>query len=260
MTDGTGPGVQSGSGDLRGKVAWVTGASRGLGRAVAVALAEAGARVAVTARGKADLCELQQELGGNDVLVLPGSVSDPAQVDGIVARIVDGFGALDVLVHSAGISPIFKPTVDVTDEEWRNLLDVNLTGAFNCCRSAGRVMVERGRGSIVAVSSVHGSVGLGRLAPYAAAKGGIEMLVRVLALEWASSGVRVNSLAPGYFESRLSEPLLQSRRGREIVGSIPLGRVATTDELVGAALFLAGGASSYVTGTTLFVDGGFTAH
>lgn len=240
--------------DLCGRVAWVTGASRGLGRAVALALRDAGARVAVTARGEDELRAL-----GRDFLVLPGSVSEPDEMERVVARAVDRLGGLDVLVHSAGISPIFKPTLEVTDEEWRGLIDVNLTGAFNCCRAAGRVMVAGGGGSIVAVSSVHGSVGLGRLAPYAAAKGGMEMLVRTLALEWAPHGVRVNSLAPGYFESRLSEPLLHSRRGREIVSTIPLGRAATTGELVGAALFLAGDASSYVTGTTLFVDGGFTA-
>lgn len=245
--------------DLRGKVAWVTGAGRGLGRAVATALAGAGARVAVTARTEADLCDLRRDLGDADVLVLPGSVSDPGEMERAVDAIVDHLGVLDVLVHSAGISPIFKPTLDVTDEEWRLLLDVNLTGAFNCCRAAGRAMLARGRGSIVALSSVHGTVGLGRLAPYAAAKGGIEMLVRTLALEWARDGVRVNSLAPGYFESRLSEPLLQSRHGRQVVSAIPMGRVASTDELVAAALFLSSDASSYVTGTTLYVDGGFTA-
>jgi NAD(P)-dependent dehydrogenase (short-subunit alcohol dehydrogenase family) len=249
-----------GFGDLHGKAVWVTGAGRGLGRAIACGLASAGAHLVVTSRTREELITLRDSLRESRVLVAPGSVADPLEMDAIVGWAVSEYGRLDALIHCAGISPVFKPSEQVQDGEWRQVLDVNLTGTFNCCRAAGRVMLQQGAGSIVALSSVHGSVGLERLAAYAASKGGIEMLTRVLAVEWADRGVRVNGLAPGYFETSLSEPLLQSRWRDRIHSNIPLRRFGTPDELVGAALFLASDASSYVTGTTLFVDGGWTAH
>jgi NAD(P)-dependent dehydrogenase (short-subunit alcohol dehydrogenase family) len=245
--------------DLTGKIAWVTGAGKGIGRAIAVALADAGATLALTSRTKTDLDELAGELPG-ETLVLPGSVDDSAFADEAVRAIVDRHGRLDVLVNSAGISPTFKRSERCTDDEWRQVLDVNLSGTYYCSRAAGTRMLEQGAGSIINVSSVHGRTGFPRIAAYAASKGGVEALTRVLAVEWADRGVRVNTLAPGYFHTDLSEDLVSSRWGEKIVGETPLGRVGDTRELGGAAVFLASDASTYATGSTLSIDGGWTAH
>ncbi|WP_280879085.1 SDR family NAD(P)-dependent oxidoreductase [Streptomyces pseudovenezuelae] len=244
------------------RTVWVTGAGKGLGRAIAVALSQAGATVAVTARTATDLERLESELAahGGKVLVVPGSVADSAAVRDMVERITGWAGRLDAVVNCAGISPHFTRSEKVTDQDWQQVIDVNLQGTFYCCREAGKVMLEQRSGSIVNVSSVHARTGFERIAAYAASKGGVEALTRALAVEWADRGVRVNSLAPGYFQTDLSSGLLDSRWGERIVRGTPLGRVGDADELGGAAVFLASDASRFVTGTTLTVDGGWTAH
>lgn len=240
--------------DLTGRTAWVTGAGKGLGRAMAVALASAGARLAVTSRTESDLTALATELG-QETLVLPGSVTDPEFAEECVDRI----GDLDVLVNCAGISPTFRRSEKVSNADWSQVLRVNLDGTFYCARAAGRRMLARGSGSIINVSSVHGTTGFERIAAYAASKGGVEALTRVLAVEWADRGVRVNSLAPGYFETDLSHGLINSSWGETVRRAVPQGRVGAPRELAGAVVFLASEASSYVTGSTLYVDGGWTA-
>lgn len=243
------------------RTVWVTGAGKGLGRAIAVALSQAGATVAVTARTATDLERLESELAthGGKVLVVPGSVADSAAVRDMVERITGWAGRLDAVVNCAGISPHFTRSEKVTDQDWQQVIDVNLQGTFYCCREAGKVMLAQRSGSIVNVSSVHARTGFERIAAYAASKGGVEALTRALAVEWADRGVRVNSLAPGYFQTDLSSGLLDSRWGERIVRDTPLGRVGDADELGGAAVFLASDASRFVTGTTLTVDGGWTA-
>ncbi|MEU0470836.1 SDR family oxidoreductase [Amycolatopsis sp. NPDC006131] len=241
--------------DLTGKTAWVTGAGKGLGRTMSLALAAAGARLAVTSRTEQDLRTLADETGP-DTMVLPGSVDDPGFADECVDRI----GRVDVLVNCAGISPVFTRSESLGDEDWHRVLRVNLDGTYLCCRAAGRRMLAQGAGSIVNVSSVHATTGFPRIAAYAASKGGVEALSRVLAVEWADRGVRVNTLAPGYFATDLSEGLVNSHWGEVIVNAVPQGRIGDASELAGAAVFLASDASSYVTGSTLRVDGGWTAH
>jgi NAD(P)-dependent dehydrogenase (short-subunit alcohol dehydrogenase family) len=147
----------------------------------------------------------------------------------------------------------------LTIGEWQNILEVNLTGTFICCQLAAQAMIPLRIGSIINVSSVHGTAGFGRLAAYSASKGGVEALTRALAVEWAELGLRVNCLAPGYFSTQLSKSILASRWREQVIGSIPLNRVGDPIELVEAAIFLAGSGSSYVTGTTMHVDGGWTA-
>lgn len=249
---------------LDDKTAWVTGAGKGIGRAIAIALSQAGATVTVTARTASDLERLASERAGHTehggkMLVLPGSVADSAVVRSMVEQIIDRMGRLDVVINCAGISPHFTRSTDVSDDEWRQVIDVNLQGTFYCCREAGKVMLEQRSGSIVNVSSIHASAGFERIAAYAASKGGVEALTKVLAVEWADRCVRVNALAPGYFHTDLSAGLLAGRRGEQILRSTPMGRVGSVEELGGAAVFLASDASRFITGTTLTVDGGWTA-
>lgn len=249
--------------DLSGKVAWVTGAGKGLGRAIAAALHEAGATLVLTSRTESDLRDLATELAagtGRESGIIAGSVDDPGFANRAMEQIRADHGRLDVLINCAGISPSFTRSEKLSDEIWQQVLRVNLDGAFYCARAAGAAMLERRSGSIVNVTSVHASAGFDRIAAYAASKGGLDALTKTLAVEWADRGVRVNSLAPGYFRTDLSSGLLDSAWGRRIVDATPAGRVGHPGELGGAAVFLAADASSYMTGTTLTVDGGWLAH
>jgi NAD(P)-dependent dehydrogenase (short-subunit alcohol dehydrogenase family) len=250
-----------GSFDLERRRVWVTGASRGLGHAIAEALLGAGADVAVTARTAGPLDALvARARGSNRALALPASVSDPGQGDLAAQRILHEWGGLDVLVNCAGVSPTFKRAEQVQDDEWRAVVDVNLSGTFYCARAAARLMVAGGGGTIVNVSSIHGVAGMPRLAAYSASKGGTEALTRTLALEWAEYGIRVNAISPGYFKTEMTEGLRGNSRWREqLLDRIPLSRFGEPHELIPAVLFLASSASAYVTGSTLVIDGGWTA-
>lgn len=248
--------------NLEGKRAWVTGASRGLGHAIAEALLAAGADVAVTARTAQPLDALVARARDrpNRTLALPASVSDPVQVDQAAEKLLCEWGGLDVLVNCAGVSPTFKRAEEVADDEWRSVVDVNLSGTFFCARAAARLMVASGGGVIINVSSIHAVAGMPRLAAYSASKGGTEALTRTLALEWAEYGIRVNAVTPGYFKTEMTEGLRGHPRWREqLLARIPLSRFGEPHELVPAVLFLASPASTYVTGSTLVVDGGWTA-
>lgn len=248
--------------DLDGTVTWVTGAGKGLGRQMAIALASAGTHVVATARTAADLEALIKEIEhtGGTAEAAPGSVDDTAFVDQCVEHIVAHHGRLDTLVNCAGISPVFRRSEKLTDDEWSQTLRTNLDGTFVCARAAGQHMLTAGTGSIINISSVHASSGFERIAAYAASKGGIEALTKVLAVEWADRGVRVNAIAPGYFRTDLSSGLLASAWGDRILNAIPMKQIGDPDDLAHSAVFLASDASRYITGTTLTVDGGQTAH
>lgn len=236
---------------LTGQRVWVTGASRGLGRAIAEGFVEAGAQVAVTARSA-------DRLAGDGLWAMPGSVADIADVTRIADEIERVWGGLDVLVNCAGISPSMTASDKLEPDEWRQVLDVNLSGTFWCSQAASRLM--HGPASIVNISSVHGAAGMPRLAAYSASKGAVDALTRTLGLEWADRGIRVNAVCPGYFETDMTEGLRGHDRWRtHLLDRVPLGRFGLSGDLVPLVLFLASPLSAYVTGTSVAVDGGWTA-
>lgn len=247
---------------LDGKVAWVTGAGRGTGRAVSEGLAACGARVILHARTAAEVNEVAAKIvsDGGEAVAVVGSITDPASIDEVVELANDRWGQLDILINNAGISPVLRRSEDLTDDEWSAVIETNLTGVFYCTRAAVKGMLARGNGSIVNISSVHGTVGFPRLAAYTASKGGVELLTKTLALEWARTGVRVNAVAPGYLATAMTAGLRASDRHADAIeAKIPMGRFGLPGEVVGAVTFLCSDAASYVTGSILRVDGGWTA-
>lgn len=247
---------------LDGKRVWVTGASRGLGRAIARGLAEAGADLVLTARSVDALQDVADDVKakGGKTLLLAADVANAAEVAAAGCVIGETWGSLDVLVNGAGISPMFKRAEHIEEAEWREVLDVNITGTFICMQQAAQLMLEPSGGSVVNISSIHGQVGMPRMAAYSASKGAVDALTRTLALEWAERGIRVNAISPGYFETQMTEGLRGDERWRShLLERIPVGRFGVPDEIVSAVLYLASPASSYVTGTNLVIDGGWAA-
>jgi len=243
---------------LDGKVALVTGASRGLGAEIAIALAEAGADVAVhgNTRSPEATCTRIRALGRR-ALPVAGDMSDPQVPERLVAETVAGLGTLDVLVNNAGTIRR-APAVETTDEDWLAVVDVNLHGVFRACRAAGRHLLEKGRGKIVNIASLLSFQGGITVPAYAASKGAVAQLTRALANEWAGSGVNVNAIAPGYFRTDNTAALQADvTRNRQILERIPAGRWGEPSDLAGAAVFLASTASDYVHGHVLVVDGGW---
>lgn len=247
---------------LDGRVAVVTGASSGLGVVFAETLAAAGARVVLAARRRERLESLADRLvaGGAEAFAVACDVADERQVEALVEATLERFGNVDVLVNNAGVTHP-QPAESESLEDWRRVIDVNLTGLFCCAQRLGRPMLEAGQGAIVNVASVLGLVGAGQIpqASYAAAKGGVVNLTRELAAQWARRGVRVNAIAPGWFRSEMTDDMFEDERGRAWIRKrTPMGRAGEGEELAGALLFLASDASSYVTGQTVAVDGGWT--
>jgi NAD(P)-dependent dehydrogenase (short-subunit alcohol dehydrogenase family) len=234
--------------DLNGDVALVTGAARGIGHDLALALAGAGATVVSGVRGEDAPTESVQI-----------DLADVASIRAAVDEVVSRHGRLDVLVNNAGLGTNHD-ALDATEEEWDELMAVNLKGLFFACQAAGRHMVSRGYGRIVNMSSQAGRVGIRRHAAYSASKGGVELLTKVLALEWGSHGVTVNAVAPTFVRTpgtaeRLDRPEFLA----DVVSRIPIGRVGTTSEVAAAVIYLASRSAGLVNGTSLVVDGGWTA-
>ena len=245
----------------REEVAVVTGAGRGIGRRVALVLAEEGFRVAANDLNAPDETVEELRSAGAEALALPGDVSDEATVLGMVEAVTEEFGRADVLVNNAGISAIV-PAEETTLADWNRTIAVNLTGPFLLCREFGKVMLEKGSGSIVNVSSVAGLLGVGDRAAYNASKHGLVGLTRTLAAEWGGRGVRVNAVCPGWVKTEMDDED-QGAGGytdADIEGRIPMARFATPEDVARAVAFLADpGWSGFVNGHTLSVDGGWFA-
>jgi NAD(P)-dependent dehydrogenase (short-subunit alcohol dehydrogenase family) len=248
--------------DLTGKVVIVTGAGRGLGKTIALGLAQHGADIVAVSRTLPQVEKVAAEITGlgRKAIAMKVDTSKKQDVDGMVARTMETWGRVDVLVNNAGIDNI-KPAIDYTEAEWDEILDINLKGYFLCAQAAGREMLRCKRGSIVMNSSMAGSIGIPWLVPYGSAKGGVNQLTRTLAVEWAREGVRVNAFSPGYFENVMqgAENIHNEAKERHIRERTPMGRRGRAEELVGPVVFLASDASSYVTGHLLMVEGGWSA-
>lgn len=248
--------------DLKGQSALVTGGGRGIGRAIAEALAAHGARVAVCGRTRETLEDTVRTIqnAGGQALALPLDVQIEKDVEQARDRIVAEWGGLDILVNNAGIDPHYASLEKTSLASWNEIIAVNLTGVFQCCRILGQTMVPRKRGSIINISSIAGHIGLKRQVPYSASKGGVEQLTRALAADWAEFGIRVNAIAYGFIETDLTAGMIAHPHiAPRLLARIPLGRFGKVDEVAGAAVFLASPAATYMTGHSLIVDGGWTA-
>jgi NAD(P)-dependent dehydrogenase (short-subunit alcohol dehydrogenase family) len=244
---------------VSGCVALVTGARQGIGRAVAAGLARAGAHVAVTSRDGDSMTEVCAELAalGGEPLPLSLDVNDSEQIHAAVDSVRERWGRLDILVNNAGVS-IRKEAIAYTPEEWDTVVDTNLRGPFLVSQAAARAMWTDG-GRIVNLSSTFGRAAVSHRAPYAASKAGLEHLTRVLAVEWAPRGIRVNAVAPGTIVTESRAGLFSDEEAvRRRIAQFPLGRLGTVEDVVGAVLLLAGDAGEFITGQTIVVDGGFT--
>jgi NAD(P)-dependent dehydrogenase (short-subunit alcohol dehydrogenase family) len=247
---------------IDGKTAWVTGGTKGLGLTMADALAEAGAQVIITSRHEDEAEARAAEIArkhGRRAFGMAADVVDAAEVAAVVSRAERELGGVDILVNNAGIN-VRKATADLSVDEWRQVIDVNLTGPFVCTKAVMPGLVAKRWGRVINMSSMLGLVGLAGRPPYTASKGGLVLLTRTQALEVASQGVTVNAICPGPFATDMNRQLLDDpKKYQDFVAKIPMGRWGELHELAGVVVFLASHASSYVTGSVLTVDGGWTA-
>jgi NAD(P)-dependent dehydrogenase (short-subunit alcohol dehydrogenase family) len=247
---------------LEGKVALITGGARGLGRTMAIALGEAGADLALVGRSRESCEEAGTEIAratGRKVRAFAADVTSTADVTRVTAEITKACGSIDILVNNAGTN--IRGTVEqLSEADWDNVIDTNLKGPFLCAKAIGPLMVARRWGRVINMGSILAAIALPGRAPYASSKSGIVGLTRVLALEWAGTGVTCNAICPGPFATDMNKQLLNDPQAyQQFVNRIPMGRWGELDEIAGAVVFLASDASTYVTGSSLFVDGGWTA-
>ena len=249
--------------DLTGQTAIITGAGRGIGKAIALALAEFGADIGLVSRTASELEAVAKEIEsmGRRAVYFPADLTKTKEIAGVVVNLKNGLGKIDILVNNAGIN-IPQNSVDVTEENWDKLLDINLKACFFMAQAVGKAMIEQGSGGrIINISSQTGSVGLIKRAAYCASKGGLNLVTKVLALEWAEHNILVNAVAPTFIETELSKGFLADPVFREYaLAKNLLKRFGTTEDVAGAVLYLAGPAGQLVTGHILMVDAGWTCH
>ena len=246
--------------DLTGRVAVVVGGTSGIGRAIALGLADAGADVVATGRRRELVEKAAAEIRsrGRRSVAWPVDVADATSIAALRDAVIAELGRVDIVVAAAGITRRV-PTLQMEDADWDRILETNLTGVMRTCRVFGSTLVEQRSGHIITIASLASFIGLHEVAAYTASKAGVAGLTRALAVEWARYGVTVNAIAPGVFETDLNRELLKSGRGEEFKMRTPMARFGRVEELVGAAVFLASAASSFITGQVLAVDGGFLA-
>ncbi|WP_257985515.1 SDR family NAD(P)-dependent oxidoreductase [Bacillus sp. V5-8f] len=248
--------------NLDGKTAIVTGAGRGIGKSIAIGLAEAGANVVLCSRTQSELEEVSGEIQkmGRKTLIIPCDVTKPDQIQDVVYQTKNHFDSIDILINNAGLT-IKRPAEEYTLEDWNQIIAVNLTGVFLFAQYTGREMIKQRSGRIINISSVASTTALRSSIAYCASKGGVNMLTKTLSLEWAPYGIHVNGIAPSYIETQLVKNIKEARKGfaEQVEARTPLGRMGHPNELVGASIFLASDAATYITGETIFVDGGWVA-
>lgn len=246
---------------LEGKVAIVTGASRGFGAAIAIGLAEAGADVVLAARTESALREVAAKIEamGRKALVVPTDMLDKAAIQSLADKAIEAFGKIDILVNNAGLGESM-PFLQMPEEVWDKILDVNLKGYFLTTQAVGKYMFKAKAGRVINISSAMGDQPLPYLTHYAASKGGINAFTRCLAQEWAGRGITVNAIAPSYFETDMTENARENEQANALIMSrTPLARYGKVEELIGLVIYLAGDNSSYMTGAVLPLDGGWSA-
>ena len=247
--------------DLKGKTAVVVGGTSGIGLALVKGLAQAGADVVPTGRREAEThaAAAAVEAYGRRSMAVTSDVTQKASLERLLGEVLSAFGKVDILLNCAGRTKR-TPTLEVPEDEWNAIVETNLNGTMRACRVFGKHMIERGYGRIINIASLASFVGLFEVAAYCASKGAVASLTKALALEWAKHGVCVNAIAPGVFRTELNSALLDgTERGKEFLLRTPMRRFGKVEELVGAAVFLASDAASYVSGHLLVVDGGFLA-
>ena len=244
--------------DLSGKTAIITGGSKGLGEQMAYALAEAGADVALVSRTQADLDAVSSAIHaatGRRVIGVAADVTKDTEIQTMVQAVMAEFGQIDILVNNAGIGGT-TPVHDLSEEEWDRFMNLNLKGPVLCSKHVGVEMAKRQQGNIINVSSLFSKIVARYMAAYGATKAALVSFTRTLALEWARDNIRVNALCPGYFDTPMNHEFWETKGGKRIIGKIPMQRVGDPKELKPAIIFLASDANTFMTGTTLFVDGG----
>ncbi|MGE8051389.1 SDR family NAD(P)-dependent oxidoreductase [Pseudomonas monteilii] len=248
--------------EIQGQVICIAGASRGLGKGLAQAFAEHGAKVVISSWSSEELSQAEGELRalGLEVTGIVADVADPESCKFLITKTLEIYGRIDTMICNAGIDKI-KPAESYLQAEWDNIIDVNLRGAYFCAKFAGQKMLEAGKGSIIITSSIAGASGIPGLTPYAASKGGIDQLIRTMGVEWAKRGVRVNGVAPGYIQNFMDgvDASADNPYQQRAMARTPMGRRGLISEFAGAYIYLASDAASYVTGSIIYVDGGYNA-